>query len=171
MLQRGQGQSNTQQNHGRTTGENHFDMDGATPITFQAFGYSEGTLPRQQCFCMSRTNSTGFTEARFDIRDGEHCVSQSTPTGGQPYCNPTTSIGMTPLYASEPAPLHENWGFQPDPNIEGHWTAVLQSRGPPPGRQQNAQMEYNMNYPEPPSEFQYQVSFLCGHYSAESYPN
>ncbi|KAK5939197.1 hypothetical protein PMZ80_008500 [Knufia obscura] len=78
------------------------------------------------------------------------------PTGGQPYCNPTTSIGTTPLYASEPAPLHENWGFQPDPNIEGHWTAVLQSRGPPPGRQQNAQMEYNMNYPEQPSEFQYQ---------------
>jgi len=170
MHQRRQGQSNSQHCFGRTTDENNFDIGRSTPIMFQAIGgYSESPLPRQQSFCMSRPNLAGFTEARFDVRDGEHCVSQAMQIGGQHYLHPTTSSGSAPVYTPEPALLNENWGFQPDPNIEGHWTVVPQSHGPPPDQQQTAQMKYPMNYPEQPNEFQYEVSILYDHYLAKSY--
>ena len=143
----------------------NFHTGRSTPSTIQPFGgFPNSSVNVQQDFCMSRPNLTGFCDTRSGSTHRPHNVLRTMPAGGQQYFPPTTYAQTAPVLASVPTAVADDWGFRPDPNIEGHWIAVLQSHGPPPTQHQDAQTEYPMQYSEHVNQFQYQVRVLCGHH-------
>lgn len=151
----------------RTMKSNNFHIRRATPITFQAFsGHPDSPIPVQQSFRMPRPNTAGFTATQFDLGNELHQVSQPAPAGDERYVPSRTSMASALVHAPEPISATEDWSFQPDPNIEGHWIAVLPSHCSPQDRLQAPQMDLPTHYPEQPNELRYQVSLLFVRYSA-----
>ena len=109
---------------------------------------------------MSAPNTTAFIPTAVNVGDTRQSFFDPAPSDRQHYFFLTTSMEMAPAQAPVTASLTEDWGFQPDPNIDGRWMSVLQPHDPSSARRENAEMEYRGEYPEESTDHFYQVSLL-----------